>query len=58
MESNMKNVKISEKHHDMLKSYCNKHGLKIYKVLEKHIEDLTRSKEENKTKKKDIYGDD
>ena len=52
MENNQKNVKISEKHHEMLKNYCNKNGLKIYKVLEKFIEDL------NKPKKKDIYGDD
>jgi hypothetical protein len=52
MENNQKNVKISEKHHEMLKNYCDKNGLKIYKVLEKFIEDL------NKPKKKDIYGDD
>ena len=52
MEKNQKNVKISEKHHEMLKNYCDKNGLKIYKVLEKFIEDL------NKPKKKDIYGDD
>ena len=36
----------------MLKNYCDKNGLKIYKVLEKHIEELC------KPKKKDIYGDD
>jgi len=52
MENNQKNVKISEKHHEMLKKYCEKNGLKIYKVLEKHIEELT------KPKRKDIYGDD
>ena len=52
MENTQKNVKISEKHHEMLKNYCDKNGLKIYKVLEKFIEDL------NKPKKKDIYGDD
>jgi hypothetical protein len=52
MENKQKNVKISEKHHEMLKDHCEKNGLKIYKVLEKFIEDLT------KPKKKDIYGDD
>ncbi len=52
MENKQKNVKISEKHHEMLKSYCDKNGLKIYKVLEKFIEDLF------KPKKKDLYGDD
>ena len=52
MENKQKNVKISERHHEMLKNHCDKNGLKIYKVLEKFIEDL------NKPKKKDIYGDD
>jgi hypothetical protein len=51
MENTQKNVKISGKHHEMLKNYCDKNGLKIYKVLEKHIEDLC------KPKKKDIYGE-
>jgi hypothetical protein len=52
MEQNKsKNVKISEKHHEMLKSHCEKNGLKIYKVLEKFIEETC------KPKKKDIYGD-
>ena len=57
MKNNMKNVKISEKHHEILKNHCDKHGLKIHKVLEKFIEDLTKTKEE-KPKRKDIYGDD
>jgi len=52
MENNQKNVKISEKHHEMLKNHCEKNGLKIYKVLEKFIEVLC------KPKKKDMYGDD
>ena len=47
-----KNVKIGEKHHEMLKAHCEKNGLKIYKVLEKFIEEYC------KPKKKDIYGDD
>jgi coproporphyrinogen III oxidase len=52
MENTQKNVKISDKHHEMLKNHCDKNGLKIYKVLEKWIEDYC------KPKKKDIYGDD
>jgi hypothetical protein len=46
-----KNVKISEKHHQLLKIYCDKHGYKIHKVIEKWIDDI------NKTKKreKDLY---
>ena len=52
MENNQKNVKISEKHHEMLKNHCEKNGLKIYKVLEKFIEETC------KPKKKDIYGED
>jgi hypothetical protein len=52
MENTQKNVKISEKHHEMLKVHCDKNGLKMYKVLEKFIEEYC------KPKKKDIYGDD
>jgi hypothetical protein len=50
-ENKSKNVKISEKHHEMLKTHCEKNGLKIYKVLERWIEDYC------KPKKKDMYGD-
>ena len=51
MENKTKNVKISEKHHQLLKTHCEKNGLKIYKVLEKFIEEYC------KPKKKDIYGE-
>jgi hypothetical protein len=51
MENTQKNVKISQKHHEMLKNHCEKNGLKIYKVLEKFIEEFC------KPKKKDIYGE-
>jgi len=51
MEQKMKNVKISEKHHEMLKTYCSKKGLKIYKVLEKWIN------ENCKPQKSDLYGE-
>jgi len=46
----IKNIKISPESHELLKSYCNKHGFKIYKFLEKLIED-------NCKKITDIYGD-
>jgi coproporphyrinogen III oxidase len=51
MKDNKKNVKIGEKHHEILKKYCDDHGTKIYKILEKWID------ENCKQKKKDIYGD-
>jgi hypothetical protein len=51
MENKNKNVKISEKHHEMLKNHCDKNGLKIYKVLEKWIEQYC------KPKPRDIYGE-
>jgi hypothetical protein len=51
MENTQKNVKISEKHHEMLKAYCDKNGLKIHKLIEKWIETNCKSK-------KDIYGED
>lgn len=53
MKSKSKNVKISEKHHNLLKKHCEDNGLKIYKVLEKWIETHCKVKEKNK----DIYGD-
>lgn len=51
MNTKYKNVKISEKHHNILKNYCDANGLKIYKVLEKWIDSNCN------VKKKDIYGD-
>ena len=49
MKNESKNVKIGTYHHDMLKKHCEKSGIKIYKFLEKIIEDNC------KPKKKDIY---
>lgn len=46
----IKNIKISEESHKMLKTYCDKKGLKIYKFLESIIKDVCK---ENK----DIYGE-
>jgi hypothetical protein len=47
----IKNLKISKEVHDVLKKYCDKQGIKIYRFLEKLI--LEKCKE-----KKDIYGED
>ena len=46
----IKNIKISEETHDILKKYCEENGLKLYKFLEKLII-------KNCTKQKDIYGE-
>lgn len=46
----IKNLKISEESHKMLKIHCNIHGLKIHKFIEKLIKD-------NCEVKKDIYGE-
>jgi hypothetical protein len=46
----IKNLKISEEHHSLLKSYCNKKGLKMYKFIEKLIEDTCKDIT-------DIYGE-
>jgi coproporphyrinogen III oxidase len=52
MKTKSKNIKISEKHHEILKDYCEKTGLKMYRVIEKWIDEL------GKLKKKDsIYGE-
>ncbi len=53
MKTKCKNVKISEKHHNILKNHCDENGLKIYKVLEKWIDIYCKVKD----KTKDIYGD-
>ncbi len=47
----IKNLKISVEVHDILKKYCEKKGVKIYRFLEKII--LEKCKEN-----KDIYGED
>ena len=46
----IKNIKISEQSHTLLKKYCEQKGYKIYGFLEKLIQ-------ENCTVKKDIYGE-
>lgn len=53
IEKEFKNIKISEKHHEILKRYCDQNGLKIYKVLEKLIEGLMKT-----IKKDKLYDDD
>lgn len=47
----IKNLKISEESHNLLKTHCIKNGLKIHKFVEKLIHD-------NCIGKKDIYGED
>jgi hypothetical protein len=47
----IKNLKISVESHEVLKRYCDKRGIKMYKFLETLI--LEKCKE-----KKDIYGED
>jgi len=46
----IKNLKISVESHDILKRYCDKRGIKMYKFLENLI--IEKCKE-----KKDIYGE-
>jgi hypothetical protein len=49
-EKKIKNLKISVEVHNVLKTYCDKKGIKMYRFLEKLI--LEKCKE-----KKDIYGE-
>jgi len=46
----IKNLKISIEVHNILKDYCEKNGIKMYRFLERMI--IEKCKE-----KKDIYGD-
>lgn len=49
--NDIKNLKISNESHALLKKYCVNNGLKIHKFIEKLIYD-------NCKVKKDIYGED
>jgi hypothetical protein len=46
----IKNLKISVESHDILKKYCDKRGIKMYRFLENLI--IEKCKE-----KKDVYGE-
>jgi hypothetical protein len=50
MNKKIKNLKISEEAHEVLKKYCEKKGIKIYKFLENLIIEKCKDK-------KDIYGE-
>jgi hypothetical protein len=49
-DKKIKNLKISVEVHDILKKYCDKNGVKMYRFLERLI--IEKCKE-----KKDIYGE-
>lgn len=49
-KTKIKNLKISVESHEILKSYCNKKGIKIYKFIEQLIVDKCKEK-------LDIYGE-
>ena len=46
----IKNLKISVESHDILKKYCDKNGIKMYRFLEILIMEKCKDK-------KDIYGE-
>jgi len=46
----IKNIKITPEVHELLKTYCEQNGLKIYKFLENLIIKTC-------TKEKDLYGE-
>jgi hypothetical protein len=50
MKKEIKNIKISVQSHQILKEYCDKNGLKLYKFLENLIIEKCKPK-------KDIYGE-
>ena len=51
MKTITKNIKINEKYHEMLRQHCEKNGTKMYRLIEKLIEEFC------KPKKRDIYGE-
>jgi len=50
MKKRIKNLKISEESHNILKMYCDKKGIKMYRFLENLIQ-------ENCKEVTDIYGE-
>ena len=46
----VKNLKISAEVHEILKTYCDKRGIKIYTLIENFIFETCKEK-------KDIYGE-
>jgi len=50
-DKKIKNLKISYEVHEILKKYCEKNGIKMYRFLEKLIVEKCKSKP-------DIYGED
>lgn len=50
LNKEIKNIKISKESHEVLKKYCDKRGIKIYKFLEQLIYEKCKEK-------KDIYGE-
>lgn len=46
----IKNIKISVESHNILKNYCEKKGIKIFKFIENMIFEICKEK-------KDIYGE-
>ncbi len=50
MSKTIKNIKISEESHTLLKKYCDKKGYKVYRFLEELI--MKECKEV-----KDVYGE-
>jgi hypothetical protein len=49
-DSKIKNLKISKEVHEILKKYCDKNGIKMYRFLEKLIIEKCKLKT-------DIYGE-
>jgi hypothetical protein len=49
-DSKIKNLKISKEVHEILKKYCDKNGIKMYRFLEKLIIEKCKPKT-------DIYGE-
>lgn len=52
-----KNLKITSTTHELLKTYCEQNGLKMFSFVEKLIREKCTSKPEVKSSKKDLYGE-
>ena len=58
MRNVLKNIKVSENHHKVLKEYCDNNGLKMYRMVEKWIDEVCKTNNPiEQPKKRDIYGE-
>jgi len=52
-----KNIKITSVTHELLKTYCEENGLKMFSFVEKLIRERCNEKQSTTKSKKDLYNE-